>query len=244
VTAVIDLHAYLGEFDPFGLKPLADQWEAAGVGWVIAVGDDVATSEAALDAAWSLPNTIAGVGLHSTKIPASGVDDELATLAELATDPQVAVLTDVGVDDRAEASHELQEDVLRAVAEIAVANKRSLLIDWPGPAAALLELWASLDRTPRAALLTFAGDTAEAQRLLENGFYFSVSPEADQGALVSVPADRLFVHSSARAANGGRGPAVVRDVLNRLAAARGVDADALAAQINDNLWEFVAWRPK
>jgi TatD DNase family protein len=258
---VLDLHAYLGEFDPFALKPLADRWEAAGVGWMIGVGDDVPTSEAAVDAAWSLPNTIAGVGLHPTKIPAhsgSAADlEELAALEELATDPQVAVISDLGVDDAADAPRDLQEDVFRSVIDIAVANSRSLLLDWQAPVAQLLELWDGLPpgQRPRAALLTFAGTAAEAEELLERNFYFSVSPEAvgipgraatAAEVLTTVPADRLFVHSSARAGNGDAalGPAVVRDVLERLAAERRVDPRDLATEINDNLWEFLTWRPK
>jgi TatD DNase family protein len=257
VSTVLDLHAYLGEFDPFGLKPLADGWEAAGVGWIVAVGDDIPTSEAAVDAAWSLPNTIAGVGLHPSRLPANGgsvADDleEVASLAELATDPQVAVITDVGIDVDAEAPRELQEAVLRRAIEVAADNSRSILLVWNDDFDGLVGLWASLDRPPHAALLGFTGTAAQAGQLLECGFYFSLSPESvglvGDGALADdvlaqLPADRLFVHSNTR--NGGEvQPPVVRDVVVRLAQVRAVDAGELGAQINENLWVFLAWRPK
>lgn len=260
---VLDLHAYLGEFEPFGLKPLYDQWEAAGVGWIIGVGDDVPTSEAAVDAAWSLPNTIAGVGLHPKRIPADGARSadqlkEVVAIGELATDPQVAVISDVGADAAADAPRDLQEDVFRALVEIAVANRRSLLVHWSAPIHRLLELWDGLtySQPPNAAILAFDGNAAEAQELLDRNFYFSISPEADgtlgpattaTEVLGLIPAERLFVHSSARSSNGDPaaiGPPVVRDVLERIAAQRGLEPGELASQINDNLWEFLAWRPK
>jgi TatD DNase family protein len=258
-SGVLDLHAYLGEFDPFGLKPLAGEWEAAGVGWIVGVGNDVPTSEAAVDAAWSLPNTIAGVGLHPTRISADGTEatEQLEAISELATDPQVAVISDVGVDETAEAPRELQEEVLGGIFDVAVANSRSLLIHWNAPVARLLGMWDQLSysQPPHAAILGFAGDAAEAQQLVERNFYFSISPQAvgipgtattPADVLRLIPAERLFTHSSARPQNGepSLDPRIVRDVLGRLATARKVEPEELAVRINSNLWDFLTWRPK
>src|SRR3990170_3285062 len=106
VGLVLDLHAHLGAFNPFALKGLWDGWTANGVGWMVGVGVDVPMSEAAIDAAWSLADTVAGVGLHPTRIPsgaASAQDvEEIGVLAELATDPQVAVISDCGIHEAAE----------------------------------------------------------------------------------------------------------------------------------------------
>ena len=243
-ASVLDLHAYLGSFDPWGLKPLSDEWHEAGVGWIVGVGDDVATSEAAVEAAWSLPDTVAGVGLHPQRIGTNGHGDQLEALAELATDPQVAVISDVGVDTAVEASQGAQEEVFRAVLEIASQNSRSLLIHWHAPATRLLEIWGEIGgEPPRAAMLDFQGESAEMDELLDRGFYFSVSLDG-AGAASGIPDERLFVHSSARPDDGTSGPPVVREVLEQVATQRGVDRGALALQINSNFWEFLAWRPK
>jgi Tat protein secretion system quality control protein TatD with DNase activity len=257
--AVLDLHAYLGEFEPFGLKQLAAGWEADGVGWIVGVGDDPTTSEAAIDASWSLRNTVAGVGLHPRCLPAEGAStaaeiEDLAAIAELATDPQVAVITDVGVDEAAPAPIALQEDAFRFLLDVAATTSRSALVRWKAPASRLIEVWDSVSRKPRAALLDFEGSTAEAEALLGRGLYFSLSPQAvgigtsaavNTEVLRAVPAERLFVHSDARSSSdNGSAPPVVATIVERLAEYRGVEPTELATQINANLWQFLTWRPK
>ena len=213
--AVLDLRAYLGEFNPFGLKQMAAGWEAEGVGWIVGVGDDPATSEAAIEASWSLRSTVAGVGLSPRALPANGVTraaeiEDLAVIAELATDPQVAVITDAGVDEAADAPMELQEDAFRFLLDVAATTSRSVLVDWRAPTSRLIEIWDSVPRTPRAAILDPEASAAEVKVLLERGFYFSISPKhagvvdaSASGAelLRAIPAERLFVHSNARGAS-------------------------------------------
>ena len=260
---VTDLHAYIGEFDAFGLKPLSSAWEQAGVGWIIGVGSDGATSEAATDAAWSLPNTIAGVGLHPRRIPGDTSPETVATLedleaiTELASDPQVAVISDAGLDESASAPLETQQRVFAAMVELAVTHGRSLLARWHAPVDGLVEFWEELParRRPPAALLSFNGDAKDLERLIELGFYFSLSPEAvgvrnaasvDRDVLERIPDERLFIHSSARPTDGngdGVSPVVVNDIVQRLAEIRSVERDALADRINNNLWDFLRWRP-
>ena len=172
---VPDLNAYLGEYEPFGLQPRALEWDASGVGWIVAVGNDLATSEAAVDVAWSLQNTIAGVGLHPRRFSANdagsaGELEELSELAELASDPQVAVISDVGVDETVEAPLSLQMDVLKVLLDIAKANSRSVLLHWNAPVGDLLEFWDQYDRPPRTAILGFRGKAEQAQELIDRSF--------------------------------------------------------------------------
>ncbi len=259
LSRVPDLHAYLGEFNPFGLKAMVDQWAAAGVGWIVGVGYDVETSEAATEAAWALPNTVAGVGLHPKRIGVDGAPpaEAIEAIAELATDPQVAVISDVGVDESADAPPDLQEEVFLQMIDVALANERSVLIHWNRSLGGLLETWdrAIRNRPLRAAILSFGGRREEAQELVDRGFYFSISPEAmgvagpaamPGDALSVVPEERLFIHSNARAGKPESTLAspMVHDLLGRLASRRGIEPETLAARIDRNFWEFLAWRPK
>jgi TatD DNase family protein len=253
---LIDTHAHLDfhQFDP-DRKAVLRRALDAGVGTIVTIGTDVATSRAAVDLATRYSGVFATVGMHPHD--AKALDgDALAALRELGRGPKVVAIGEIGLDFyRDRSPRDVQRRAFRAqLAWAAVLGKpvvvhdrdahdevMSILIDWA----------AGLRHTPLAGrvgvLHTFSGDVPMARRALEAGFYISVSgPVTYKNArelpevVRAVPLDRLLVETDCPflAPEPHRGkrnePAYVRFVAERVADLKGVPIDEVARATTEN----------
>jgi TatD DNase family protein len=247
---LIDTHAHL-DFSQFDVDRSAviERARAAGVEVIVNVGADVASSRAAVKLAQEYDMVYAAVGMHPHD--ASKLDGAaLAELRELARQPKVVAIGEIGLDFYRDLSpRDVQRRAFQAqlawaakLAKPVVIHDRdahdevlSILADW----AAGLQHSALSGRV--GILHTFSGDLAMAERAIELGFYVSFSgPVTYKNArqlpdiVRSLPLDRLLVETDCPflAPHPYRGkrnePAYVRLVAERIAALRGMALDHVA----------------
>jgi TatD DNase family protein len=181
---------------------LVAEAEAAGVGTMITVGCDRATSLEGLALAGEFPNVHATIGLHPHEAK-YGVDS-IADLFDAGGDaPGPVAVGECGLDFHYD--HSPRDDQRRAfAAQIGIAHRLDLPL-----VIHTREAWddtfAILDTEgipPRTVFHCFTGGPAEAQRCLERGAYISFSgivtfPGADdvRAAAALVPLDRTLVET-------------------------------------------------
>jgi TatD DNase family protein len=231
-----DSHCHVhGQADP---DRLVTEAATAGVGRLVAVGTDVATSHAAADLAARHPAVVATAGVHPHD--ASGGLDGL----EAALDrPEVVAVGECGLDYHYDHSpRPVQRAVFAAQAALARERRLALVVHsreaWDDTFGVLAEA-GSPERT---VLHCFTGGPAEARRALDAGFSLSFSgivtfKGADdlRAAAALCPLDRLLVETDAPylAPVPHRGqanvPAWVPFVGAAVAAAKGVAAAEVEA---------------
>jgi TatD DNase family protein len=213
---------------------------AAGVGRMICIGTDLATSQAAVDLAGSVDQVWATVGLHPHD--ASSHDSEWDGLRRLAGAARVVGVGEAGFDLHYRHSSEAaQEASFRAQVRLATELDLALVIHsreaWDQTFAVL----ESEGVPARTVFHCFTGGPAEARRALDLGAWLSFSGivsfrNADdvRAAAALVPVDRLLVETDspflAPAPHRGRPnePAYLPEVGAAVAAARGTTPEAVA----------------
>jgi TatD DNase family protein len=253
---LIDTHAHL-DFHQFDRDRDAVLRRArqAGVGAIITIGTDVATSRAAVELAARYEGVFATVGMHPHD--ARALDgDALATLRELGRRPKVVAIGEIGLDFyRDRSPRDVQRRAFRAQLAWAAALGKPVVVhdrDAHDDVMSILIDWAAgLSTTPLAGcagvLHTFSGDLSMAQRALAAGFYISVSgPVTYKNArhlpdvVRAVPLDRLLVETDCPflAPEPHRGqrnePAYVSFVAGRVADLKGVPVDHVARATTEN----------
>jgi TatD DNase family protein len=232
-----------------------DRAAAAGVGRVLTIGIDLATSRAALALAARFPDRLAAVvGLQPNHVAEAGAGD-FDEIARLAADPAAVAVGETGLDrywDRA--PFDLQEDyfvrhlgLARAVGKPVVIHCRDA-----GPDVVRV-LRAEFDRRGpvRGVMHSFAGDAETARACLGLGLHLSFAgmltykTAADLREVAkAVPPDRLLVETDSPylapvPVRGRRNePAFVAHTAACLAGLLGVPVEALAAATTRNAREL------
>ncbi len=253
---LIDTHAHLDfrQFDPDRQKVLRRALDA-GVGAILTVGTDLASSRRAAALAARHRSVFAAVGMHPHD--AAKLDGEtLAQLRGLAKQPRVVAVGEIGLDYyRDRSPREAQRRAFRAqLAWAAKLGKPTIIHDRDAHDEVLHTLsdWAAgLKGSPLAGRLgvlhTFSGDLVMAEKAVDLGFYISISgpvtyknerrlPEIVR----ALPLDRLLVETDCpfltpHPHRGRRNePAYVRLVAERIAELRGMDVDEFAQATTEN----------
>lgn len=196
----VDSHCHV-QFASRGADEAIARARAAGVSWVVCVGTDLASSEAAVQLASRCDDVYATVGLHPHD--AARLDDEWAALTELARLPRVVAVGETGFDLHYEHSPRAQQEVaFRRQIQLAHDLDRALVIHsreaWDDTFRVLRE-----EGVPAATVFhCFTGGPSEAALALGLGACISFSgivsfpnaAEVRAGAAI-VPADRLLVET-------------------------------------------------
>jgi len=253
---LIDTHAHLDlpQFDA-DRNAVVERADAAGVGVIVNAGADVESSRRAVALAAQYPGVYAGVGVHPHD--AKQVDGEaLAALRELARQPKVVAVGEIGLDFYRNLSpQDLQRRAFQAqLAWAARLGKPVIVHDREAHAEVLKALtgWAAglagSSLAERAGVLhSFSGDLLMAKRAIDLGFYISISgPVTYQNArrLVEVvqalPLDRLLIETDCpyltpHPHRGKRNePAYVRLVAEEIAKIKGLTLDEVSAATTAN----------
>jgi TatD DNase family protein len=196
----VDSHCHLPA-DPTEADLIVDRARAGGVGWLVCVGTDLATSRAAVALAHHRSDVVATVGLHPHD--ASRLGMEWSDLVALAADPRVVAIGEAGLDHHYEHSPGAdQADAFRAQIGLAHELDRALVIH---TREAWDETFAILDAEgvpARTVFHCFTGGPAEAEGCVARGAYVSFSgivtfKNADdvRAAASAVPLDRVLVET-------------------------------------------------
>jgi TatD DNase family protein len=241
----VDSHCHLQwERDDAAADPEGDLARAAeaGVGHIVCVGTDLATSRAAVELASAHPNVSATVGLHPHD--ASRLDDEWGDLVALARDgARVVAIGEAGFDLHYEHSpRDAQERAFAAQIVLATELDRALVIHTREAWDETFRVLAEVGVPRRTVFHCFTGGPVEARRALNVGAYLSFSgivsfKTADdlRSAAAIVPADALLVETDAPFLapvphRGRRNQAALLPVVGAaLAAARGEPVATVAA---------------
>jgi TatD DNase family protein len=248
---LVDSHAHLedpafaGQYDPLVQRALA-----AGVGRMITVGTDLATSRQAVAAAARQAAVFAAVGVHPHA--AGQLDaDWLAELRRLAGEPKVVAIGEIGLDFYHDLSPRPAQQAAFA-AQLALASELALPVivhdrEAHAETMATLRQFAAGQPGTRGVLHCFSGDEGMAREAIDLGFYISFAGPltyAKAGRLphlaVVLPLERLLVETDCpyltpAPLRGKRNePANVALVAAKLAQLRGLSESEVAAATTAN----------
>jgi TatD DNase family protein len=244
-----DSHCHLDLID----QPVADilgQAAAAGIGRVVTVGCDAASSQWSADCAAAFPSVYAAVAIHPNETAAAaasaaGRDSVLAGIARLARLPQVRAVGETGLDYyRDNAAPEIQREWFRAHIEIAKQAGKPLMIHDRDAHADVLSILAADGAPGQVIFHCFSGDAELAQRCVQAGYVLSFAGTVTFGnaaalreAAAATPPELILAETDAPflAPDPSRGrsntPAQVAHTIRTLAAVKQLDVAKLCEVI-------------
>lgn len=230
----------------FVARVMADA-RAVGVVAAITVGDTVASARWCVAAANAHPDVYAAVAVHPTEIDGLGEQD-YAELERLARDPRCVAVGETGLDyywDRTEPAAQ-QEHFRRHIA-LAKRVGKPLMIHDRDAHADVLRILREEGAPEQVVFHAFSGDLAMARECVSAGYVLSFpgvitfkNAPALREAAAAVPAEQLLVETDAPflTPHPYRGrpnaPALLPLTVRGLAAATGLELDALCAAIAAN----------
>lgn len=246
---LIDTHCHL-DLDPLAqsVEAVLARARAAGVTQCLTIGTSVEASRANVALAHQHPALRAAVGVHPHDAD-DVTDDVLAAIEDLARDPAVAAIGEVGLDHyRNESPHDRQAAALRGFIEIAKRRDLPLAIHCRDAYEPLLAILRELVHSRLRGLIHCASGPADFIRgALALGFHISFAgnvtfpnAKALQALVPLVPDERLLIETDAPflAPQPVRGqknePAYVAHTAAYLAHLRGTTVNALGASTSRN----------
>ncbi|OWK36160.1 TatD family hydrolase [Fimbriiglobus ruber] len=249
---LIDTHAHLDDARfAADLPDVLARASAAGVGRIVTIGVDAATSRAAVELAGRFPRQLAAaVGIQPNHVAEAGPGD-WDEIVRAVADPHVVAVGETGLDrywDRA--PFPLQEEYFARHLELARRVGKPVVIHCREADADVVRmLKAEFDRwgPVRGIMHSFCGDADTARACLDMGLYLSFagmltykSSDALRAVARTVPLDRLLVETDSPylapvPVRGKRNePAFVAHTAAYLAAIRDVGPDVVADQTTQN----------
>src|SRR6266516_4151675 len=169
-----DSHVHLDRYPPPVVSAMLARARRAGVRRFLAVGVDLASSAAAVGLARRRRGVLAAVGVHPTRVGGLDPDDALVQLRELARQPNVAAIGEVGLDDTAMgAPMPAQEAFFSACLELAEELDLALSLHVVGVHRRAQEILGA-GPASRAVVHYFQGDGELATAYLALGCHISV----------------------------------------------------------------------
>jgi TatD DNase family protein len=249
---VNDSHTHLDSCAPSNAELVARASEQ-GVDRILTVGMDAATNRSALAAAQTFPQVRAAVGRHPNH--ATGFDDaDLADLRALAAHPCCAAIGETGLDYyRDHAPRADQERAFHAQIDVARETGKPLVIHTRAAEEDTVCTLHTCAEGVRVILHCFSMP-ARLDECLEAGWWISFAgnvtyPKAGDLAEAAerVPGDRLLLETDApyltpQVVRKHRNePAFVAHTARFVAERRGVDYEALEAQVDRNAATLFGW---
>jgi TatD DNase family protein len=244
---VIDAHAHLTDARFAGdLAEVLARAIDAGVTRILAVGEDVASSEATVELARRSPLVRAAVGIHPHNA-ASCDAAALRRLRDLAADPHVVAIGEIGIDLSGRSAPETdQRRAFRSQLDLAadVRLPVSVHVRDSGPVVRSL---VDEVKAVHGYVHCYSEGPEQVREWIARGFFVSFAgtvtfPKSDglRDAAKVVPLDRLLLETDAPALapqpqRGRRNePAFIMSTYASVAGARGIAADDLARQVSEN----------
>ncbi|MGP5507141.1 TatD family hydrolase [Corynebacterium flavescens] len=251
LSALVDAHTHLASH-PDSDADVVSRAEAAGVGRIVTVGDDIEESAAALSAAHAFADVYAACAIHPVR--AGQLDDSAKErLRKMAADPRCVAIGETGLDaywiehaPETTADMDTQEEALRWHIDLAVESAKTLMIHNREADEALLRILAESPQ-PRAVMLhCFSSPLQVAREALERGYILSFAGnvtfkrnEELREASRIAPAGQLLVETDApymtpEPFRGSRNePALIGHTYRCIAEARRVPVEELVQEVNN-----------
>ncbi len=245
----VDTHCHL-DYEPLfeSVEAVLHRAHAVGVEQCVSVGTDLKTSQTSVALAHRFPRVRAAVGFHPHEAHML-TEDVLAAIDDLAADPVVVAIGEVGLDYHRTAEHATaQQRALRRFVAIAQRRGLPLILHCRDAYQGLLELLedAAKDSLP-GVIHCASGPSSFIQQALALGLHVSFAgnvtfrnAQAIRNLVPCVPDDRLLIETDAPflAPEPMRGkpnePAYVAHTAAYLARLRGVGVEALGQMTTRN----------
>jgi TatD DNase family protein len=261
---LVDAHTHLascGATTPEEVVAVMDRAAAVGVRRVCTVGDDLAESVQALEAAHADPRVYAACAVHPTRASELSGEGVRERLRELVADPRCVAVGETGLD-RYWIEHEpettaplaVQEEALRWHMALAAEVGKPLMIHNREADGDLLRVLADAPAGLPVMLHCFSSPVEVAREAVDRGYWLSfcgnVTFKRNEGlreAARICPADRILVETDApfmtpEPFRGARNePAFVGYTARCVAQVRGVTPEALGAQVAANATDLYGW---
>ena len=166
------------------------------------------------------------VGIHPWYIDAP--DDKKNCLEALVRHPQVLAVGEAGLDKLADAPMDLQIEVFEFQARLAEEVEKPLVIHLVKATDELLKLRRTLRPAMPWVIHGFRGKAALAEDYLRHGFYLSFGEKYQAEALLTTPADRLFIETD-------ESTVPIKELYARAAALRGMSPEEMREIVSGNI---------
>lgn len=254
---LFDAHTHLascGATTPGQVCEIMDRAAAVGVHQVCTVGDDLAESVQALEAAHADDRVLAACAIHPTRASQLFEEGVREKLRDLAADPRCVAVGETGLDTywirhepETTAPLDVQEDALRWHMDLAHELDKPLMIHNREADAELLAVLADAPAGLRIMLHCFSSPLEVAVEAIDRGYWLSFCGNVTfrrngdlREAARICPAARLLVETDApfmtpEPFRGARNePAFVGYTARCVAEVRGVTPESLGAQVTAN----------
>lgn len=206
----LDIGAHDGPGEPVPVADALARAAAVGVPRIVQIGCDLPGARWAVETARTFDAIVAGVALHPNEAPRLDgqglLDEALAEIADLATDPSVRAVGETGLDTfrTGEEGRAAQVRSFRRHIELAQDLDKTLVIHDRDAHADVLAVIDEMGAPDRWVMHCFSGDAAFAEACLERGAYLSFAgtvtfknADALREALRLAPQDRVLVETDA-----------------------------------------------
>lgn len=231
-----------------------DRAASVGIKGVVQVGVTLATSKWSAELAATQERVLAAVALHPNEAPEYGslakLDDAIAEIADLATQPRVRAIGETGLDffrtEGAEALA-LQQHSFEEHIRIAKENDIALMIHDREAHEQVVATLKRVGAPNKVVFHCYSGDVDLAQICIDNGWYMSFAGnitikrnEHLRNSLAMAPKELILVETDAPFLTPepyrGRPNAsyLVPITVRKMAEVRGVEVNELAAQLTEN----------
>ena len=166
------------------------------------------------------------VGIHPWYIAAP--DDKKNCLEALVRHPQVLAVGEAGLDKLADAPMDLQIEVFEFQARLAEEVEKPLVIHLVKATDELLKLRRTLRPAMPWVIHGFRGKAALAEDYLRHGFSLSFGEKYQAEALLTTPADRLFIETD-------ESTVPIKELYARAAALRGMSPEEMREIVSGNI---------
>lgn len=245
---LFDCHTHLDEYTNDEVTQILERAENSGVAGAIIAGTTLKSSVRCVDLAQNDHRLFAGVGMHPMDLTGSLDSSTREALLELAKNPRVITISEVGLDsiDRAP-SQDIQEDVFRTHIQIARQMKLPIIyharMAYPRILDVLEEEHAS---DVGGAAHYFQGDINTARRCIELGFYISLArpllriPELQEVVQI-IPMENIVLETDAypqpfkKRRESWTEPRHVMEVALSVANLKRINIDEVIEQAGHNL---------
>lgn len=231
-----------------------DKAASVGIKGVVQVGVTLQTSKWSAELAAKEPRVLAAVAIHPNEAPEYGnlakLDEAIAEIAELATQPRVRAIGETGLDffrTDGDESLALQQHSFEEHIRIAKENDIALMIHDRDAHEQVVATLKRVGAPSKVVFHCYSGDVDLAQICIDNGWFMSFAGnitikrnEHLRNSLAIAPKELILVETDAPFLTPepfrGRPNAsyLVPITVRKMAEVRGVDVNELAAQLTEN----------
>ncbi len=201
---MIDTHCHLtDERLASQLGQVLDRARSAGVAGMVAISTDIADAQACIEVARGKPQVRCTVGIHPNHAHEADLG-KIPWLTQLQAAEEVVAMGEMGLDYHYGLQHRLiQATVFEQQLQIAVDTRRSVIVHCREAMDDCLSILKNF-AVSRAVFHCFTGTAAEAQRVIDEGYWIGYTgvitfkkSEEQRAAVALTPLDRLLIETDA-----------------------------------------------